>query len=106
MIKRSETTHHHRIVVAPRQKQVARIVLLPVRQEKARKHIPQAEVHPPRGNAEVTPPEDGVKASRDENRRPRVQPVVEQLAQGTARFRSPCLLPVNAIFINKRWGKR
>ena len=95
---------HHGHVVSPGQVEDARVVLLPVRDEEADVDVPEEAEHPEHGEREpvLVPPEHGVDSARDEDGGPGVQPVVEQLAQGSGGARPPDnTIQSNKTIINK-----
>lgn len=89
-------------VVAPRQVQDARIVLLPMRRNEHDHDRNQEHKHPLWADAVVrTTTEYGVHAEGHEQGGPTVQPMVEKFSQRTACVRSARLLSVRTIYGKK-----
>ena len=96
-MQEGQSAHQLTDVVAPGQEEHARVVLLPVRAEK-REHHSHEDGEAVSGRQRVLPStEHREDADRHQQRRPAVQPVVEQLAERTARVGPTSLLPVCTI---------
>lgn len=75
----SSAPHHLADVVAPRQKQDARVVFLPVGQNEREEHHPQDVVEYGNADAAFPAPKYGVDGGHEEDAGPAVQAVVEEL---------------------------
>lgn len=98
--------HHLADVVAPGQKQDARVVFLPVGQDEGEKHHPQDVVERDHAHAALPAPEYGVHGGHEEDARPAVQAVVEQLPQRRRGVGAAGLFPVDAVWWKKTTTKK
>lgn len=90
-------THQLADVIAPRQEEDARVILLPMGDHKSEHDAQKDEKATLGWDAESTTAEDRVHAKRHEEGGPAVQAVVEEFSQRAGRSRASRLFPINAI---------